>query len=189
MPCKGRKPHFSTPLRHLSMSLRPSSHFPCQNLYQLEISLCWVSTRALVIPRALPHTESSLPFSIPPVSLCGQVSEIENMIDLIGRPLDTKKHTEKRRQNMLYAREHMSRKKLARVAQKVSRHLVGVWLGGVWMAIFWSPKNIFQRPIFPGKSLKFRRIRADFCQKRFRLRNLKIQRPNFPGKKPWNSAE
>ena len=41
------------------------------------------------------------------------------MIDLIGRPLDTKKHTEKRRQNMLYAKDYISRKKLARVAQKV----------------------------------------------------------------------
>ena len=31
------------------------------------------------------------------------------------------------------------------------------------MAIFQSPKNIFQRPKFPGKSLKFRR-KSDFCQ-------------------------
>ena len=38
------------------------------------------------------------------------------------------------------------------------RHLVGVWIGGVWNGHFpESEKIIFRRPKFPGKSLKFRR--------------------------------
>ena len=50
------------------------------------------------------------------------------------------------------------------------------------MAIFQSPKNIFQRPNFPGKSLKFRR-RSDFGQIsdseiwKFRARKIAIPYP------------
>ena len=39
----------------------------------------------------------------------------------------------------------------------------GYGLVAYGMAIFQSPKNIFQRPKFPGKCLKFRR-KSDFCQ-------------------------
>ena len=42
------------------------------------------------------------------------------------------------------------------------------------MAIFQSPKNIFQRPKFPGNSLKFRE-RAIFA---------KFQAPNFENSEP-----
>ena len=44
------------------------------------------------------------------------------------------------------------------------RHLVGVWIGGVWNRHFpESEKYIFQRPKFAGKSPKFRR-KSDFCK-------------------------
>ena len=37
---------------------------------------------------------------------------------------------------------------------QIRRHLVGVWIGGVWNGHFpESKKNIFQSPNYPGKSL------------------------------------
>ena len=60
---------------------------------------------------------------------------------------------------------------------KVGRHLVGVWIGGVWNRHFQSPKNIIQRPKFAGKSPSSAAERAVFVK--FRLRNLKIQIDTF----------
>ena len=50
----------------------------------------------------------------------------------------------------------------------IGRHLVGVWIGGVWNGHFpdQNPKNNFQSPKFAGIFLP-----------NFRLRNLKIQGP------------
>ena len=52
--------------------------------------------------------------------------------------------------------------------------------GTDWWRMEWpffqSPKNIFQRPKFAGKSLKFCR-KSDFCQINFKLRNFEISEP------------
>ena len=64
-------------------------------------------------------------------------------------------------------------------------HLLGDGLVAHGMAIFQSPKNIFQRPKFSGKSLKFRSKSEKerfppppfFCLPNFRFRDLKIQSP------------
>ena len=45
----------------------------------------------------------------------------------------------------------------------IGRHLVGIWIGGVWNGHFPVPKSIFQRPKLTGTSPKFRR-KGDFGQ-------------------------
>ena len=58
----------------------------------------------------------------------------------------------------------------------------GYGLAAYGMAIFQSPKSIFQRPNFPGNSLRFRR-KCDFCQIsgseiwKFRARKVAIPYP------------
>ena len=58
--------------------------------------------------------------------------------------------------------------------QESGRHSVGVWIGGVWNGQFPESENIFQRPNFPGESLKFRR-KSDFA---------KFQAPKFENSEP-----
>ena len=59
---------------------------------------------------------------------------------------------------------------------------MGVWIGGVWNGHFPKSENIFQRPNFPGNSLKFRR-KSDVCQIsgseiwKFRARKIAIPYP------------
>ena len=53
---------------------------------------------------------------------------------------------------------------LAFVCSKIfGRHLVGVWIGGVWNGHFPESEKYFSEAEFPGESLKFRR-QSDFYQ-------------------------